>query len=75
MLSSRSDGAVQSSRQLYEASIRLESEGLTVVERQMETADIALSMSTCICLYTDTSSGVSGGLSMPKILSLKTTVA
>lgn len=68
VVSSRSEGAIQTSRQLYEAVIQLESEGLTVVEQKMDVADIALSMSTCICLYTDNSQGVSTTLNMLSIL-------
>ena len=67
MLSGRSCGAMQTSRPLYEAVIQLESEGLSVVERHMDTADIALSMSTCIYLYSDNTQGVSHSLDGPDL--------
>jgi hypothetical protein len=46
---------VRSRRGLYESLLRLEREGAVVVERDMPAADIALSASTCLSLWPESS--------------------
>lgn len=51
-----SDASVLRSRRgLYEALLRLEREGAVVVERNMPAADLALSASTCLNIWPESS--------------------
>lgn len=54
VVSSRRTGAIAQTRSLYESILHLERKGLTVIERHMEHADMALSPSTCLCIFNHT---------------------
>lgn len=54
-VNSSSASLVRSRRSLYEAVLRLEREGALVVERNMPAADLALSASTCLSLWPESS--------------------
>ena len=56
----RRDSQIQGRRALYEAILLLEREGATVVERDLGFADLCLSPSTCLCVWTEHSFQVQG---------------
>ena len=53
------DSLVRSRRSLHNALMQLEREGAIVVERHITCADLALSESTCCCIWTEQSLKVS----------------
>ena len=44
---------VRTRRSLYEALLQLEQQGAVVVERALHHVDVALSPSTCLCIWTE----------------------
>lgn len=55
MVNSSDASVLRSRRGLYEALLRLEREGAVVVERDMPAADLALSASTCLNIWPESS--------------------
>lgn len=44
---------IRTRRSLYEALLQLEQQGVVVVERALSHVDVALSPSTCLCIWTE----------------------
>lgn len=55
VVNSSPDSLVRSRRQLHNMLMQLERAGAAVVDRHMSCADLALSVSTCCCIWTEQS--------------------
>lgn len=54
-INTRSDSLSRSRRGLHNALLQLENEGAAVVDRNLSCADLALSATTCCCIWTEES--------------------
>jgi hypothetical protein len=58
VVTSRPGSLLRTRRALYEAVLTMERDGAVVVERRMALADVALSPSACLVVWTDDALGV-----------------
>ena len=53
LVTTKASSLIRTRRSLYEALLQLEQQNAVVIERAMQHVDLALSPSTCLCIWTE----------------------